>query len=194
MINPFVYSRFMAGQWGVLWAYAWLPLAIGAFIKLLHEPNWQNTVKMAVLATLAGLLQVQGFFILFLSCFIILFFKVILDRNKTKLYQSLKWSAAAAGIFCVLNLYWLIPLFTSPGTILDQLNQADQSAFVSGSTSEAGILYNILSMHGFWREHYAYAKDILPFWWVFFTLILFLAVYGFSSKVFPSKILAGSKT
>lgn len=41
-------------------------------------------------------------------------------------------------------------------------------------------------MHGFWREIYTYAKDILPFWWVLFTLILFLAVYGFVSRVFPS--------
>ena len=193
MINPFVYSRFMAGQWGVLWAYAWLPIAIGVYIKLLREGKWQNTVKMAVLATLAGLLQVQGFFILFLSCFIILFFKVILDGNKTKAYQSLKWSAAAAGIFCVLNLYWLMPLFTSTGTILNELNQADQTAFISRGTSGFGILYDILSMHGFWREHYAYVKDILPFWWILFTLILFLAVYGFTSKTFPSLIPARPK-
>jgi len=185
MINPFVYSRFMAGQWGVLWAYAWLPIAIGVFIKLLREGNWQNTLKMAVVATLVGLLQVQGFFILFISCFIILFIKVILDGNKTKLYQSLKWAVAAAGIFFVLNIYWLIPLFTATGTTLNQLNEADQLAFISRSTSESGLSFNILSMHGFWREYYTYAKDIIPFWWILFTLILFLAVYGFISKAFP---------
>jgi len=193
MINPFVYSRFMAGQWGVLWAYAWLPIAIGVFIKLLREGNWQNTVKMALLTTLVGLLQVQGYFMLFLSCFIILFFKVILDGNKTKVYQSLKWVVAAAGIFCVLNLYWLIPLFTSTGTTLNQLNQADQLAFISRNTSEPGTLLNILSMHGFWREYYTYAKDILPFWWILFTLVLFLAVYGFVSRAFPSSRPSGPK-
>jgi hypothetical protein len=191
MINPFVYSRFMAGQWGVLWAYAWLPIAIGAFIKLLREGNWQNTIKMAVLATLVGLLQVQGYFILFLSCFIILFFKVILDGNKTKLYQSLKWTVAAAGIFCVLNFYWLIPFFTSTGTILNQLNQADQLAFISRSTFASGLLFNIVSMHGFWREYYIYAKDILPFWWILFGVIFFLAVFGFISKVFPYRRPSG---
>jgi hypothetical protein len=185
MINPFVYSRFMAGQWGVLWAYAWLPIAISVFIQLLRERNWKNTIKMAFLATMVGLLQVQGFFILFLSCFIILFFKVIFDGNKTKVYQSLKWAAAAAGIFFVLNFYWLIPLFTSSGTILNQLSEADQLAFISKGTSESGILFNILSLHGFWRENYTYAKDIIPFWWLLFTLILFLAVYGFISKAFP---------
>jgi hypothetical protein len=185
MINPFVYSRFMAGQWGVLWAYAWLPIAIGVFIKLLREGNWKNTVKMAVLATLVGLLQVQGYFLLLVACFIILFIKVVLDRNKTKVYQSLKWAVAAAGIFFVLNLYWLIPLFTSTVTTLNQLNQADQLAFTSSNTAEPGVLFNIFSMHGFWRENYTYAKDILPFWWILFLLILFLAFYGFISKVFP---------
>jgi hypothetical protein len=186
MINPFVSSRFMAGQWGVLWAYAWLPIAISAFIKLLHEGNWKNTIKMAVLATLVGLLQVQGFFLLFISCFIILFFKLILNSNKAKVYQSLKWAALAAGIFGALNIYWLIPFFTSPGTTLNQLNQADQLAFISSNTSGFGILFDILSMHGFWRENYTYAKDILPFWWVLFMVILFLAAYGFISQLFPS--------
>jgi hypothetical protein len=193
MINPFVYSRFMAGQWGVLWAYAWLLIAIGVFIKLLREGNWKNTVKMAVLATLAGLLQVQGFFILLVACSIILFIKIILDRSKTSVFESLKWSGAAAGIFFVLNLYWLIPLFTSTGTTLNQLNQADQLAFSSGNTAEPGILFNILSMHGFWRESYTYAKDILPFWWILFLIILFLAIYGFISKVFPPSRPAGTK-
>jgi hypothetical protein len=186
MINPFVYSRFMAGQWGVLWAYAWLPIATGAFIKLLSEENRKSAVKMAVLATLVGMLQVQGFFILFLTCFIILFIKVILDRTKIKAWQSLKWSAGAAVIFLVLNLYWLVPFFTSTGTALNQLSQTDQAAFAPSNVGEPGILFNILSMHGFWRDSYIYAKDILPFWWVLFVLLLFLAAYGFICKVFPS--------
>ncbi len=189
MINPFVYSRFMAGQWGVLWTYAWLPIALGVFIKLLREGNWPNTVKMAVMATLVGLLQVQGFFLLFLACLVILFFKVILDSNKNSVYRSLKWAGAAAGIFFVLNLYWLILLFTSAGTTLDQLNLADQSAFMS--RTEGGIFLDILSMHGFWREQSIYARDILPFWWLLFTIILFLAVHGFASKTFPTSSPSG---
>src|SRR4030042_6080907 len=118
MINPFVYSRFMAGQWGVLWAYSWMPIAIGVFIKLLREGNWGNAARMALLATLVGLVQVQGFFILLLACLIILFFKLIFDGGKTGVCRSLKWTAAAVGIFGVLNVYWLIPFFTSAGHAL----------------------------------------------------------------------------
>jgi hypothetical protein len=36
-------------------------------------------------------------------------------------------------------------------------------------------------MHGFWRPGYIYAKDFLPFWWILFVIILFLAVHGFVS-------------
>jgi hypothetical protein len=186
MINPFVYSRFMAGQWGVLWAYAWMPFAIGAFIKLLRHGSWKNTIVMAVLATLIGMVQVQGFLLLFIACFIIFVFKVILDRSQAKAFQSVKWTAAAAGVFSVLNLYWLFPLFTSAGTILTQLNQADQLSFIPRNTSEFGILFNIISMHGFWRDGYIYAKDIIPYWWILFIVILFLAVYGFISKTSSS--------
>jgi hypothetical protein len=185
MINPFVYSRFMAGQWGVLWAYAWLPVAIGAFVTLLREGGWKNSAKVAILATLVGMLQVQGFFLLLVACVIILLVKVILDHNKTHIYQLLKWSVVTAGTFFILNLYWLLPFFTSTGTALNQLSQADQSAFTPTS-AEPGILFNIFSLHGFWRDSYIDAIDILPFWWVLFILILFLAVYGFIGKVLPS--------
>jgi hypothetical protein len=72
----------------------------------------------------------------------------------------------------------------------NQLNEADQLAFASSNIAEPGVLFNIFSMHGFWREYYTYAKDILPFWWIIFLLILFLAFYGFISKVFPPSSLS----
>jgi hypothetical protein len=34
-------------------------------------------------------------------------------------------------------------------------------------------------MYGFWRAGYVYTKDILPYWYLFFIIILFLAVHGF---------------
>jgi hypothetical protein len=34
-------------------------------------------------------------------------------------------------------------------------------------------------MYGFWRTGYVYTKDILPYWYLFFIIILFLAVHGF---------------
>lgn len=184
MINPFVYARFMAGQWGVLVAYALLPLAIGAFLKLLQDGGWKNVILISVLATFVGIVSVQGYFLLFLACFIILLIKLINERrNRSTVLNILKWSAIAAGVFFILNVYWLVPLFTTKGTILTQFSQADLFSFAPQNTSNLGIAFNIASMYGFWRNAYTYAKDLLPFWWLLFIFILFLAIYGFISKI-----------
>jgi hypothetical protein len=171
MINPFVYARFMAGQWGVLVAYALLPLAIGAFLKLLQDGGWKNVILISVLATFVGIVSVQGYFLLFLACFIILLIKLINERrNRSTVLNILKWSAIAAGVFFILNVYWLVPLFTTKGTILTQFSQADLFSFAPQNTSNLGIAFNIASMYGFWRNAYTYAKDLLPFWWLLFIL------------------------
>ncbi|HTX87058.1 MAG TPA: hypothetical protein VMC41_03255 [Candidatus Nanoarchaeia archaeon] len=46
LINPFVYERFLAGQWAVLFGYAFLPPFIAALIKFHRQPQWQNVFKL----------------------------------------------------------------------------------------------------------------------------------------------------
>jgi hypothetical protein len=37
-------------------------------------------------------------------------------------------------------------------------------------------------MYGFWRGNYIYAKDLLPYWYIFFISMIVIAVYGFVSN------------
>ncbi len=64
------------------------------------------------------------------------------------------------------------------------------------TTSAFNAAFTIASMYGFWRWGYIYAKDFIPYWYLLFFFILFLAVHGFinnyKSKTFglPVKALA----
>jgi len=179
MINPFTYARFLAGQWGVLAAYAMTPFAIKAFIELLENANGRNAVKVAVLSTLVGLIQIHGFFLLLLAFLIIFVVRVVKERKALPRFgQTFKYVGISAALFCALNFYWLLPVLTAKDTILSQLSYADLLVFAPKSTSALGVAFDTASMYGFWRAGYTYAKDILPFWWVLFALILFLAIYG----------------
>jgi len=183
MINPFTYVRFLAGQWGVLAAYAMTPFAIKAFIELLENANSRNAIKVAVLSTLVGLLQIHGFFLLLFAFLIIFVVRVVKERKALpRLIQAGKYVGLSAALFCSLNFYWLLPVLTAKDTILSQLSRADLLAFVPKPTSALGVEFDIASMHGFWRLGYTYANDIVPFWWLLFAFILFLAVYGLISN------------
>ena len=49
-------------------------------------------------------------------------------------------------------------------------------------------MFELAAMYGFWRGGYVHAKDVLPFWWLAFAFILYLAVSGFFHKVRNSKL------
>lgn len=188
MINPFTYARFLAGQWGVLLAYALFPFAIKAFLDLLERGGIRNAVKVVILSTLVGLVQIHGFFLLFLAFFILFVVKAVRERKEgARILQISKYVGLSAAMFLALNIYWLVPALTASGTVVEQISGADLLFFAPTPTSAFGVMFDIASMYGFWRGGYIYAMDILPFWWVLFVFILFLAVYGFINKVISSR-------
>jgi hypothetical protein len=91
--------------------------------------------------------------------------------------------AIAAALFLPLNLYWLVPVLTSNNSILNSLSHADMTAFAPIASSRFGVIFDVASMHGFWRDGYFYTANILPFWWILFLGIAALALIGFFSKI-----------
>jgi Alpha-(1->3)-arabinofuranosyltransferase len=183
MINPFTYVRFLEGQWQILWAYAFFPFAILAFMALLKQGGRRNIIKVVLLSTIVGLFHIAGFFLLFFTFFIIFAVMTIIDHKEPGLFiENIKNIAVSAGGFILLNLYWLIPVITSNNMIVNQLSRADMLDFAPKAISRFGVMFDVASMYGFWRGGYVNIKDILPFWWVLFILIMFLAIYGFVSK------------
>jgi hypothetical protein len=180
VVNPFTYTRFLAGQWGVLTAYAFFPFAIKAWLELLEQGSSKSAIKVAVLSTLVGLLQIQGFFLLFLAFLIILLVKLIKEcKNFSVVARKCRFIFVSAGLFCGLNLYWLLPVLTTKNNIISKISQLDMYFFAPKASSAFGVVFDTASMYGFWRGSYIYAKDFIPFWWLLFILIFFVAVYGF---------------
>jgi hypothetical protein len=188
VLNPFTYTRFLAGQWAVLWAYALAPFAILAFIHLLRQGGVRNAIKVALLTTLLGLPHIMGIFLLALAYLIILIMWVILERKDPKIFVStLKFIAVSAGLFFLINIYWVIPVLSEKVTVVNQISQADLLAFATQPSSTLGVIFDTASMYGFWRGGYIYTNEILHFWWVFFIFILFLAIFGLMSKLEDTK-------
>ncbi len=176
-INPFIYVRFLAGQWTLIISYALIPFAIKAFLDMLENGNKRNAIKVAVLSTLVGTLATHQFFLLLLAFFIIFLIKVVKERNlPPRTISAFKYSGIGAGVFLALNIYWLVPDLLAGGIRTEYLGQADLVLFAPGATSR--ILFDVASMYGFWRGGYIHVQDILPFWWLFFLFLLFLVAYG----------------
>ncbi len=180
-VNPFTYVRFLAGQWPVLAVYALTPFAIKAFLELIEKQKQGNIFKVVLLTTLVGIMYEHGFIILFIAYIIFATGKILMMPEKKEALKLLSCLGITAVIFVVLNAYWLIPLATASATALQQVGEMDLTGFAPHLRSSLGILFEVASMHGFWRGGYEYASDFIPGWWLLYAFILFLAVYGFLS-------------
>jgi hypothetical protein len=176
MLNPYTYIRIVVGHWLILFAYAILPLALKYFIEMLDKRDLKSIIK-AVLITTPVAFNAHTLFIAFLIFLIIFIFRFYKDKP----ISLIKPIALSFALFLALNTYWLIPLFTAQReTILTHISTEDLAVFAPRIESFSA-LFTLASMHGFWRPGYIYAKDFIPFWWLLFIFILFLAVHGFVS-------------
>jgi len=178
MVNPFTYVRLMAGQWGVLGAYALMPFAIKAFIDLLERQDRRQAAKVALLSTLVGVFQVHGYLFLFIAFAVILLVRLVHQRRERVNLRISRAVALAGVMFVALNLYWLVPALTASDTLLEEIGQSDLLVFAPRPSTGAGTMFDLAAMYGFWRDGYQYASDTLPCWWLGFAFIFYLSVLG----------------
>jgi hypothetical protein len=104
----------------------------------------------------------------------VIFFYLISTKDVNRLFQA----SLGIPIALLLNFFWLVPLFLSDGSKISEIGVSHLYAFApDGSVFNA--MYSMASMHGFWRQGYVYAKDIVPATQWLFIPILFFSVHGF---------------
>lgn len=150
--NPFVYSRFMAGQYAVLLGYALLPFFITAFLKYVAEPSWRRITHIAAIALLISIVSIHSIgFIAIIA--LILGVWGVHDTTQRRNYIG----RGLVGIigFIVLSSYWLVPLLSGNGATADTIQSFDSThaaAFATHGSNLAAKIYYIFNFQGFWAE------------------------------------------
>ncbi|HWQ96095.1 MAG TPA: hypothetical protein VN368_01860, partial [Candidatus Methylomirabilis sp.] len=182
MLNPFIYVRFLAGHWFLLLAYAVTPFVIKGLMDFFEHPSTRRTIISVFLFTLVFIIDPHTPFLILIVLGIIFLAELIEYRKINNKIYNLSRSIILFGIFLLfLNLYWLIPSFAGSSASLGEISEYDLHTFTTKRDLNFNTLFTAASMYGFWRTGYIYTKDILPYWYLFFIFILFLAVHGFIS-------------
>jgi hypothetical protein len=188
MINPFLYVRFLVGHWMILLAYAIVPFAFGAFIKMLEERSKKSMIGFLILTSLVTIFSLHIAILLGFLFTVIIFIQFwTLRKNKSDLKSFIKIIALCTIVFFLINLYWILPVFATKTTWVGEITGSDLHIF-SARTSAFNTLFTTASMYGFWRGGYIYAKDFIPYWYLLFIFILYLAIIGFISNYRDKKI------
>lgn len=164
VVNPFVYARFMAGQYLVLAGYALLPFFARALLVFLERPSLKT--MWPALAWMLGISILSIHTIGLMALFAVVAIIVGVWRARDDRGHMLgiaKFGSLGVASFLLLSSYWLVPLALGQGTTATTIQKFDASDADAFAT-DGGMFY-VAMLKGFWAEAqglFRATDDILP--------------------------------
>lgn len=189
MMNPYVYERFLAGHWRVLLGYAIFPLLIKYFLVFIDKSNKVNCWKFIVLFSILPWISIHWFYISVLFLVFIAVAKFLKVRDLDKLKASGKKVLLTSLVFILFNSFWLVNFFDQD-KIFSHITKNDFQAFQTQTDASFGVLFNVLSMYGFWHDTYIVPKDYFFVWWMMTIVIIVLSMIGIFERLKKKDLLA----
>jgi hypothetical protein len=181
MVNPFVYDRLMAGQWGVWLGYALLPWFARSLLGLVLTPSGQAALRVGLWLTAMSIVSIHsvGYAMLLIVVAI-----ASQARDWKRLRIFLKYMGISASLFLVASLYWLVPTLLGQGRIASSLatfTASGHQAFATVDAVGTSPLGSVLGLLGFWQEQrdlYVTPIESYALWGFAYLALLGLIVLG----------------
>lgn len=179
MVNPFTYSRFMAGQWMFLLGYAMVPFFVKALVRFFSVPTRRTLISLVAwtFAIISVSIHHVGM-LLFIAIAVPILAGIFgYWRGKKHLRSYLVWSAIGLVGIGVLSSYWLVPALLGQGAIglaVTSMSDAHFKAFATNGAGALGAIGEVIRLQGFWpeaRQLYALPQAMIPVWGVVFLLV-----------------------
>lgn len=183
-VNPFTYSRFMAGQYEVLLGYALLPFFVLQLLQFLDTPTQKSALKALVWALAISIVSIHAVGEMALISLVLFGWAILRPSTPQQKRGCLRWGLMALVLFVVLNSYWLVPLMLGKGSTalaINHFNSADSATFATIGDGKVGQLSQVLKLQGFWAEArglYRLPADQFVGWGTLRLIIWVLVVWG----------------
>ena len=170
-INPYTYSRFMAGQYSVLLGYALLPLVCRALLRLLAKPTARQALQFSGWVVLVSIVSIHTLGlvgVLLITGTSLTVWR--LKQDKHKLTRLAKALGLASLVFGIASCYWVVPLLSGEGATAQTIQgfgQGDRAAFATAGNNMLVQAVNSIRLQGFWaegRELFLLPQDTVPAW------------------------------
>ncbi len=199
-LNPFVYARMLAGQWTILLAYALLPLAMHALLKLIETPNKRTALRCAAALALLSLGAIHYTYLLLLVMLLLvsIYAGVHVGNKKYRAAAHVAgWAGVGIVLFALASTYWLVPALLRTAPREQAFDMADATTFAAAQNERTPATLNVLGLGGFWGEqqawryYFLWPQDTRLFWSAAF-LIALIMLYGLCAGVRDPQLRRGT--
>ncbi len=180
MLSPFAYVRGVAGQVGVLWAYALAPWFLSAWFRATETRDSRQLVLAVLLVSATAVFQAHGAFLL--ALIVVIHTAVRVARAPTSALASLRAPVLLAGMTLLVNAYWLLPVLFTPETTLTRITGGDRDFFATTTSGLPSVGLAALTLQGFWRQGYESFYAASPLWLLVPAAVLLFSIHGFRSS------------
>lgn len=190
LFNPFVYERFMIGQWFVLLGYAYLPYLLFALERFRTNPGGRHFLMFSCVYACYPLVSLHFAYLATLLLLAYLFLGIIRRRSlRLSFWKMVSYAIQLSVIVFVVNFFWLITFF-SPHGAYAQIDAHDFIAYATQSDPTVGAIGNVLLLYGFWHEGVILPKDLIGYWWLPVAIIGIFALVGIARELKRGSTLA----
>ncbi len=186
--NPFVYERFLAGQWQHLFALAFIaPLSFWV-ISFFAQPTTKKSLWLTFWLILISVFSLHflAMALIVITIYALFFiFKNVFRGNLSLPKEIFKKLIPGIIIFLLLSSYWLIPYLLNPkSSVITNFDRQNWLVFSTAPDQHLGTLLNVASLYGFWGEsqpwadYFLWPKDNFYLWVTIFLTILTLVLIG----------------
>ncbi len=188
LVNPFVYTRFLAGHYMNLFAYAVLPVFIFYLINFFRKGKSKDAFFLIFSVFLISIFSLH-YLVMVLIIFIFYgLFQVIKnifkkDFNLAKrIFLKLSFGLV---LIAILSSYWTLPyLLSGEESILADFSQQDLEEFKTVPAKNFTTSFNVLLLYGFWGEqrpwanYFLWPADNFIFWAVISVMLFSILIFG----------------
>ncbi len=178
--NPFVYTRIMVGQLGVVLSYLLVPASLYyIFVFFLLDLDKRSLIKLVISMTLVSLFEIH-FFVINFVIFLVASFWFYFFKNKFEIKKYLIYLSIIISLLILLNVFWIQGLFSSG--IFSVINTEHKQFFSPKMSQNIPAVAKIMSMWGFWRENGMIAPYLSfphAIWYLMVFLLITLFLIGF---------------
>jgi len=167
-VNPFVFDRLYAGQFGLLLGYALLPFAVAAFVDAAQEPH-----RVGRAAGWAGAMVMMSEH--FAWILVPVAAAVVLTRPN-RFLAALRLGGAALGA-AAISAYLLVPPLLVGASPVGPLTQL--TSYRTRADPRVGLLVNVAGLYGFFRPGPVEPKDLFTRWPAILAALALIVALGY---------------
>jgi hypothetical protein len=172
-LNPFVYSRMLAGQWIVLLGYALLPVLLATLVRISDHPTPSTGLRFGGALLLLGASSLHFLYLGLLISVVWLGVHIGVHITHTR-FANTRMIVRSAGLggllFVCVSMYWMMPALLRTTPIEARFDIAHFEGFSASANELTPTLLNVAVLGGFWgegmewRNYFVWPQDSVVFW------------------------------